>query len=49
MTSFFVIIIKVTIHSSPRLIRKTSQQAVCRFFEAFRFAHKGGVPASQLD
>jgi hypothetical protein len=39
----------VTIHSPPLHIRKTSQQAVWRFFEAFRFAHGGGVPASQSD
>jgi hypothetical protein len=28
----------VTIHSLPRRIRRTSQQAVCRFFEALRSA-----------
>jgi hypothetical protein len=37
----------VTIHGTTTFIRKSSQQAVCRFFEALPFAHVGAVPASQ--
>jgi predicted metallopeptidase len=34
--------IKVTIHETATYIRKSSQQAVCRFCEALSFAHLGG-------
>jgi hypothetical protein len=33
---------KVTIHGTATCIRKSSQQAVCRFYEALSFAHVGG-------
>jgi hypothetical protein len=32
----------VTIHDTTTYIRKSSQQAVCRFFKAVSFAHVGG-------
>jgi hypothetical protein len=38
----------VTIHGTTTSIRKSSQQAVCRFYEALSFAHAGAVPASQV-
>jgi hypothetical protein len=38
----------VTIHGIATCIRKSSQQAVCRFFEALSFTHVGAVPASQV-
>jgi hypothetical protein len=41
------LILNVTIHSTATCIRKSSQQAVCRFYEALSFAHVGAVPASQ--
>jgi hypothetical protein len=38
----------VTIYGTATCIRKSSQQAVCRFCEALSFAHVGAVPASQV-
>jgi hypothetical protein len=32
----------VTIHGTTTCIRKSRQQAVCRFFEALSFTHVGG-------
>jgi hypothetical protein len=32
----------VTIHGTTTRIRKSSQQAVCRFYEALTFTHVGG-------
>jgi hypothetical protein len=37
----------VTIHGTTTCVRKSRQQAVCRFLEALSFTHVGAVPASQ--